>query len=80
MARNAQPDLTEFLEAQQPAGRKSLMDRILAELSDDQRTRVMAALQSADIGPDTISTVLGRWGYKVSGSAIHYYRKANGWR
>jgi hypothetical protein len=80
MARNAQPDLSEFLEAQVPSGRKSLIEKIMSELTDDQRTRVMAALQSDEIGPDTIATVLGKWGHKISGSAIHYYRKANGWR
>ena len=80
MARNAQPDLSEFLANQSSAGRRSIIDRVLVSVTPEQREKLIAALQSQEIGSDAIAATVTKWGHKISGSAVHYHRKANGWR
>ena len=80
MARNATPDLTEFLGHQPPSGRPGLIEQLLARLDDDKRVKLLAALEHPTLSPDAIVKTLKAWGHPLSATTVHNYRKANGWR
>jgi hypothetical protein len=70
----------EFLRVQKEAGKPGTTgwwDRVLPELSDEQRDSLMAAAASKTISHRTISIVLGNWGYEVSAPAIGHWRRTH---
>jgi len=72
--------VSEFREAQATTrkGTPSWYDRIVPELTDQQRADLDDALADRTIYPRVISMVLTGWGHKVSVSQVSWHRKTNG--
>jgi hypothetical protein len=68
----------EFVAVQEETGTPGVAgwwDRVLPELSDEQRTSLLDAAGSPTISHRTISIVLGRWGHKVSPGMVGHWRR-----
>jgi hypothetical protein len=68
----------EFLAAQRETGRPGVAgwwDRVLPELTDDQRASLEEAARHRDISHSTIAVVLGRWGFQVTQQQVGHWRR-----
>jgi len=68
-------DEFEQVQAQRRPGYAGWWEKVLPQLTDEQRTALDAALRNPEIGHTTISTVLRRWGYDVSYQQVGHYRR-----
>jgi len=57
------------------AGSAGWWERVMPQLTDEQRTSLDRALHNPNIGHNTISTVLKRWGYQVSYQQVGHFRR-----
>lgn len=72
--------MSEFREAQRTTrkGMQSWYDRLVPQLTEQERADLDEALADREIFPRTIQLVLDRWGHRVSPSQITWHRKTNG--
>lgn len=72
--------MDEFLRVQKKAakpGTTGWWDRVLPELSDEQRDSLIEAARSNSISHRTISIVLSNWGYEVSAPSVGHWRRTH---
>lgn len=74
MARNAQPDLSEFEELQPKIGSRSKADTLREELSPKDYATLEAAIADHSISPKAINAWLKRRGYSISDGAVRNWR------
>jgi hypothetical protein len=68
----------EFREAQAQAkrpGTAGWWDRVIPELSEEQRKSLEQAGADRGISHRTISVVLGRWGFEVTPAMVGHWRR-----
>ena len=70
--------MDEFLAAQTEGGKPGTTgwwEKVLPQLTDEQKASLMEAARSDVIAHSTISTVLGRWGFQVSAPQVGHWRR-----
>jgi len=68
----------EFVQEQaerKAPGMLGWWERVLPQLSDDQRESLMEAAVSRDIKHSTIAIVLRRWGFDVNQAMVGHWRR-----
>ena len=70
----------EFREVQSQAkrpGTEGWWDRVIPQLSDEQRQSLEQAGADRGISHRTISVVLGRWGFEVTPAMVGHWRRTH---
>lgn len=75
MARNAQPDLSEFQELQPRIGTRSKADTLRDELTPKDYATLEAAIADPKISPKAINAWLKRRGQSISVGAVRNWRE-----
>lgn len=74
MARNAQPDLSEFQELQPRIGTRSKADILRDKLSAEDYGKLEAAIADHSISSKAINAWLKRRGHSISDGAVRNWR------
>lgn len=72
--------MDEFLQVQSELGTPGVAgwwDRVLPELSEEQRQSLGQAAGNSSISHRTISIVLGRWGHRVTPAQVGHWRRTH---
>ena len=69
--------MQEFIDEQAKirTGVAGWWERVIPELTDEQRDGLMAAAESREIRHTAISSVLRKWGHDVSVAQVSHWRR-----